>query len=63
MTLNFKKVDIKTTPVIDPAEIAQYNEEADRYRYTFRNGENDFFDGWLLIDAKYTLNNILYKDG
>jgi cathepsin B len=58
-----KTIDIKTTPVLDEDAIAAWNSDAERYSYTFRTGSNDFFEGMMLEDAKYTMNNIFYRDG
>jgi hypothetical protein len=57
-----KKIDTKTTPVIDAKTIERWNADAQRYSYTFRQGENDFFDGWTLEEAKATMQNIFYRD-
>ena len=58
-----KTIDTKTTVVIDKDAIEAWNREAERYDYSFRTGENDFFEDWMLEDAKYTMNNIFYRDG
>jgi len=58
-----KNIDTKTTLVIDQDAIDAWNSEAERYSYSFRTGENEFFDGMVLEDAKYTMNNIFYRDG
>jgi len=48
--------------VIDSEAILKWNEEAEKYKYTFRTGENDFFKDWVLEDYKYTMSNFFYKD-
>jgi hypothetical protein len=46
--LSVKKIDLKNTPVIDSESILKWNEEAEKYKYSFKTGENDFFSGWML---------------
>lgn len=48
--------------MIDSEAILKWNEEAEKYKYTFRTGENDFFKDWVLEDYKYTMSNFFYKD-
>ncbi len=41
--LSQKKLNLKTTPVIDFDAIEEHNSAADRYDYTFKIGSNEFF--------------------
>jgi cathepsin B len=46
---------LSTIPVIDDEEITSHNSQG----YLFSLGSNEFFQNWMLSDAKYILNNHL----